>query len=144
MGVIDKQEGAFLHRRLVLGLGAFSAVAVLDGLQNDTRAESGGVKLTVLYAKQKDPEAFNNYYFSKHMALVAKIPGLKRTEVATILPPPPDQPEPPYWRITELYFQSVNDLQKAFASEEGKATGADLANFTDKGTVTIFASTMEA
>ena len=133
-----------MHRRLVLGLGAFSAVAVLDGLQNDTRAESGGVKLTVLYAKQKDPEAFNNYYFSKHMPLVAKIPGPKRTEVATILPPPPDQPEPPYWRITELYFQSVNDLQKAFASEEGKATGADLANFTDKGTVTIFASTMEA
>jgi hypothetical protein len=32
--------------------------------------------------------------------------------VATILPPAPDQPEPPYWRITELYFQSVDDLQK--------------------------------
>jgi uncharacterized protein (TIGR02118 family) len=144
MGVIHEQEGAFLHRRLVLGLGAFSAVAVIDGLQNAARAESGGVKLTVLYAKQKDPEAFNKYYLSKHMPLVAKIPGLKRTEVATILPPPPDQPEPPYWRITELYFDSADDLQKAFASEEGKATGADLANFVDKGTVTFFASAIEA
>jgi uncharacterized protein (TIGR02118 family) len=145
MGVTPEQEGAFLHRRLVLGLGAFSAVAMVDGLHNAARAESSGsgVKLTVLYAKQKDPEAFNKYYLSKHMPLVAKIPGLKRTEVATILPPPADQPEPPYWRITELYFDSVDDLQKAFASEEGKATGADLANFTDKGTVTIFASTIE-
>ena len=108
------------------------------------RAEDGGIKLTVLYAKQKDPEAFNKYYLSKHMPLVAKIPGLKRTEVATALPPPPDQSEPPYWRITELYFQSVEDLQKAFASEEGKASAADLANFVDKDTVTIFASTIAA
>ena len=32
--------------------------------------------------------------------------------IATPGPPAPDQPEPPYWRITELYFQSVDDLQK--------------------------------
>jgi uncharacterized protein (TIGR02118 family) len=144
MGVIHDQKGALLHRRLVLGLGAISAVALLDGLQNAARAESGGIKLTVLYAKPKDPDAFNKYYLNKHMPLVAKIPGLQRTEVATILPPPPDQPEPPYWRITELYFQSVDDLQKGLASEEGKAATADLANFTDKGTVTAFASTIAA
>jgi uncharacterized protein (TIGR02118 family) len=75
---------------------------------------------------------------------VAMIPGLQRTEVATILPPAPDQPEPPYWRITELYFKSVDDLQKGLASEEGKAATADLANFTEKGTVTAFASTIAA
>jgi uncharacterized protein (TIGR02118 family) len=143
MGVVPEQEGALFHRRLVLGFGAFSAVAVLDGLQSAARADGGGVKLTVLYAKPKDPDAFNKYYLNKHMPLVAKIPGLKRTEVATILPPAPNQPEPPYWRITELYFQSVDDLQKAFASEEGKATTADLANFTDKGSVTFFASMIE-
>ena len=97
MGVIHDPKGALLHRRLVLGLGAFSAVAVLDGLQNVARAESGGIKLTVLYAKPKDPDAFNKYYLNKHMPLVAKIPGLQRTELATILPPAPDQPEPPYW-----------------------------------------------
>jgi hypothetical protein len=61
-------------------------VAVLDGLQNAARAESG-FKLTVLYAKPKDPDAFNKYYLNNHMPLVAKIPGLQRTEVATILPP---------------------------------------------------------
>ena len=84
MGVRHDQKGELLHRRLVLGLGAFSAVAVLDGLQNVARAESGGIKLTVLYAKPKDPDAFNKYYLNKHMPLVAKIPGLRRTEVATI------------------------------------------------------------
>jgi uncharacterized protein (TIGR02118 family) len=98
----------------------------------------------VLSEKQKDPEAFNKYCLGKHMPLVAKLPGLKRTEVATILPAPPDQPEPPYWRITELYFDSAEDLRKGFATEEGKAAGADLANFTDKGTVTIFASRIQA
>jgi hypothetical protein len=60
MGVIHDQKGALLHRRLVLGLGAFSAVAVLDGLQNAARAESGGIKLTVLYAKPKDPTLLTN------------------------------------------------------------------------------------
>jgi hypothetical protein len=90
MGVIHDPKGALLHRRLVLGLGAFSAVAVLDGLQNVARAESGGIKLTVLYAKPKDSDAFNKYYLNKHMPLVAKIPGLQRTELATILPPAPD------------------------------------------------------
>jgi hypothetical protein len=62
MGVIHDQKGELLHRRLVLGLGAFSAMAVLDGLQNAARAESGGIKLTVLYTKPKDPDAFNKYY----------------------------------------------------------------------------------
>jgi uncharacterized protein (TIGR02118 family) len=144
MGVTHDQKGALLHRRLVLGLGAFSAVAVVDGLHSAARAESGGIKLTVLYAKPKDPDAFNTYYLTKHMPLVMKIPGLQRAEVATVLPPPPDQPAPPYWRITELYFQSVEDLQKALASEEGKAATADLANFAEKGSVTAFASTIAA
>ena len=56
------------------GWAHFPPVAVLDGLQNAARAESGGIKLTVLYAKPKDPDAFNKYYLNKHMPLVAKIP----------------------------------------------------------------------
>jgi hypothetical protein len=43
-----------------------------------------------------------------------------------------------------LANHSVDGLQKALASEEGKAATADLANFTDKGTVTAFASTIAA
>ena len=58
------------------------------GCTGVARAESGGIKLTVLYAKPKDPDAFNTYYLTKHMPLVMKIPGLQRTEVATVLPAP--------------------------------------------------------
>ena len=135
------QSGASIHRRVALKLGALSAVALLGGATSAS-AGSGGVKLTVLYTKQKDPDAFNTYYFGKHLPLAEKVPGLQRIEVATILPNSPGEPEPPYWRIAELYFPSADDLQKGFASEVGKATAADLDNFVDKGTYTIFASTI--
>ena len=58
-------------------------------LPTPARAQGGaGVKLTVLYAPQKDPDAFTKYYLSKHMPMVDKVPGVKKTEIASVLPAP--------------------------------------------------------
>jgi uncharacterized protein (TIGR02118 family) len=76
--------------------------------------------------------------------MVDKVPGVKRTEVATVLPPPPNQPVPPYYRITEVYFENAETMQKTLASPEWKAVVADTANFMDPGTLTGFASLIGA
>ena len=93
-----------------------------------------------MIASQKDPAAFSKYYLGAHIPLVAKTPGVKRVEVATVLPPPPPQPAPPYYRITEIYFENVGGLQTALGSPEWKAVVADVPNFADPSSITGFAS----
>jgi uncharacterized protein (TIGR02118 family) len=128
-----------------MALGVLSAAGVLGNLGGAARAQGGGgVKLTVLYAPQKDPDAFTKYYLSKHMPMVDKVPGVKKTEVATILPPAPNQPAPPYYRITEIYFENVETMQKTFASPEWDALVKDVPNFADPGTLSAFASQIGA
>jgi uncharacterized protein (TIGR02118 family) len=138
-------ETPLLNRRSTMALGAFSAAAVLGNLGGAARAQgSGGVKLTVLYAPQKDPDAFTKYYLSKHMPMVDKVSGVKKTEVATVLPPAPNQPAPAYYRITEIYFENVETMLNTLASPEWNAVRADTANFMDPGTLTAFASQIGA
>jgi uncharacterized protein (TIGR02118 family) len=137
----DTMETALFGRRSALTLGAISAAALVANMGRAARAQSGtGVKLTVLYTKQKDPEAFTKYYLSTHMPMVAKVPGVKRTEAATVLPPPPDQPAPMYYRITDVYFEDIGAMQKTLATPEWKAVVADVPNFCDPGTISAFAS----
>jgi uncharacterized protein (TIGR02118 family) len=137
-------ETPLLERRSAIALGVLSMAAVLSTLGSASAQSGGGVKLTILYAPQKDPDAFTKYYLSKHMPMVDKVPGVKRTEVATVLPPPPNQPAPLYYRITEVYFENVETMQKTLASPEWKAVRADTANFMDAGTLTAFASQIGA
>jgi uncharacterized protein (TIGR02118 family) len=137
----DTTETAVFGRRSALTLGAISVAALVANMGGKAIAQSGtGVKLTVLYTKQKDAEAFTKYYLSTHAALVEKVPGIKRTEVATVLPPAAEQPAPPYYRITELYFEDIATFQKSLATPEWKAVVADVPNFADPGTISAFAS----
>ena len=63
--------------------------------------------------------------------------------MATVLPPPPDQPVPAYYRITEIYFEDVGALQTALGSPEWKAVVADVPNFAEPSSITGFASAVE-
>jgi uncharacterized protein (TIGR02118 family) len=128
-------------RRSALALGALSAAVLLANPGGMARAQKGGiVKLTLLFARPKDPDTFTKYYLASHIPLVGKVPGVTRIDVATVLPPPPDQPASPYYRITEIYFENVGAMQASLASPEWKAVVADVPNFTDPSTITGFAS----
>lgn len=89
------------------------------------------VKLVVTYGHPTDPEAFENYYNTTHMALAVKVPAQK-VELAKIIATP-DGSTPANYRIAELYFDSLEDLQAAMGSPEGQATVADLPNFASGG-----------
>jgi uncharacterized protein (TIGR02118 family) len=54
------------------------------------------------------------------------------------------QPAPPYYRITEVYFENLETMQKTLASPEWGVIVKDVANFADPGTLTGFASQIGA
>lgn len=96
--------------------------------------------IMVLYSKPADAAAFDSYYFAKHVPLAKKIPGLRRYEVSQ---GPVATPEgaSPYHLIALLTFDSMAAIGAAFASPEGQATAADLANFAQAGVQLLMCDT---
>ena len=95
-------------------------------------------KLTVLYRHPTDPAAFEEYYADNYLPLVEKIPNLRQFEAGKIIATP-DGSEPPYYRIAELWFESVEQLQSSLGSSEGQAAAEDIQNFATGG-ATLFIS----
>ena len=90
------------------------------------------IKVTVIYGQPSDPDAFEDYYANKHIPLANTMPFVERLETTRFLPGP-DGSQPPYYRMAELYFKSMEDLQANMASPEGQATASDLPNFSTGG-----------
>ncbi len=99
-------------------------------------------KLVAIYNIPKDPQAFDDYYFSKHVPLANKIPGLKSNEVS-IGSVSGIGGKSSYHRVAMLGFDSVEAIQNALTSPEGQATAADLANFADAGVELLIFDTKE-
>ena len=99
-------------------------------------------KLIALYKKPADAAAFNSYYFSTHVPIAKKVPGLQRYEVSTG-PVATPQGESPFHLAATLSFDSMDALQQALSSREGVAAAADLANFAQAGVdLLVFDSTV--
>jgi uncharacterized protein (TIGR02118 family) len=118
-------------------LAVFAVGAALASV-SPAKARQSGVKLIILYTEQKNPEKFTRYYVDTHMPMVDKAPGVARSEMAIVLPAPPGQPKPAFWRITEVYWDGAESMQKTFATPEWKTITADVQNFADPGTVSFF------
>jgi uncharacterized protein (TIGR02118 family) len=123
-------------RRAALSLG-FAAVAGFAATAV-ARAEAGGIKITALYGAPKDPEQFEKYYSETHMPLVYGVKEMKRAELAVGIPGP-DGKAAPYYRITELYFDSAEQLKQAAETEQWKKVIEDVPKFASGG-VTILLS----
>lgn len=89
-------------------------------------------KLMVLYNKPVDAAAFDAYYFSKHVPLAKTIPGLRSYEVNKGAIGTPQGPSSLHL-VATLSFDSMEAIGAAFASKEGQATAADVANFGQAG-----------
>lgn len=81
-------------------------------------------RMVVIYPIPKDVEAFDRHYFDIHVPLAKKIPGLRKYEVSD---GPIATPAGTchVHRIGTLYFDDLAAIEKAFASAEGQAAGAD-------------------
>ncbi len=89
-------------------------------------------KLVALYQKPSNAAAFDGYYFSKHISIAKKVPGLRRYEV-NAGPVGTPQGEAPYHVVATMTFDSLAAIQQALVSPEGQAAAADLANFAQAG-----------
>ena len=85
------------------------------------------IKLVALYKTPEDKEYFDKHYSEVHMPIVAKIPGLLRSETCKMKALPGTGSG--YYMMTEMYYQDMDSFNAAMASPEGKASARDLANF---------------
>src|SRR6201981_2020373 len=78
-------------------------------------------KLVVIYPRPKDVEAFETVYNRDHVPMaVAKLAGKTKVVATRVLGSPAG--EPPFHRIAEVYFPSMEALEQCAASEGGKET----------------------
>ena len=89
-------------------------------------------KLVVLYKKPADAAAFDKYYFGTHVPLAKTIPGVRAYEVNAGPIGTPQGPSALHL-IATLTFDSMEAIGAAFASPQGKAAAADVANFAQAG-----------
>jgi uncharacterized protein (TIGR02118 family) len=95
-------------------------------------------RMVVIYRTPKGVEAFDRHYFEIHVPLAKKIPGLRKCEVSDGPIATPVGAANVH-RIGTLYFDDLPAIEKAFASPEGKAAGADRRRFApDASDVQMF------
>jgi len=89
-------------------------------------------KLIVLYPPPTDTATFERRYRAEHAPMVlAKIPGLKRFVASHVIGAPSGTP--PFQRVAELYFDSIESLQAAMASQGGQETVAHAMEISTGG-----------
>ena len=91
-------------------------------------------KLIALYKAPADADAFMRHYRETHLPLVARIPGLVKTELTLV--ERTLMGEQGNFLLAEMYFADAASFREAMKSPENAATGADLANFAE-GLVTV-------
>ncbi len=99
-------------------------------------------QVIALYNPPQDTQAFDSYYFERHVPLAKTLPGLQRYEVS-IGKVTDMSGASPYYLAATLSFDSMQDIQKALASPEGAATAADLGNFASGGVSLLFFDSRE-
>jgi uncharacterized protein (TIGR02118 family) len=99
--------------------------------------------VTVLYNAPKSAAAFEKYYKETHIPLVVANQGeigFKRADL-TKFESSLDGKKPAFYRQAELYFESMDDLQKGVATPGFKKVADDLGNFATGGLVGMVATT---
>jgi len=81
-------------------------------------------RMVVIYRTPRDVEAFDRHYFETHVPLAKKIPGLQKYEVSDGPVAMPGGASDVHL-IGTLHFDDLAAIQRAFASPEGQAAGAD-------------------
>ncbi len=87
----------------------------------------------VIYPQPQDVAAFEKLYQEEHVPMaVEKLLG-KTKFVATKIAASPDGGTPPFYRIAEIYFPSLETLQACAQSEGGQETLAHAVKISSGG-----------
>jgi uncharacterized protein (TIGR02118 family) len=90
------------------------------------------VKLVVIYPHSKNVDVFEKVYQQEHVPLaVARLSGMTRIVATKVLGSP--QGSPPFYRIAEVHFPSMQALEACAASEGGKEVLAHAVKISSGG-----------
>ena len=92
----------------------------------------GNVRLIVIYPCPKDLESFERVYKTEHVPMAVEKLGGKTKLVASKIVGSP-QGTPPFHRIAEIHFPSMEALQACAASDGGKQTLANAVAISSGG-----------
>jgi uncharacterized protein (TIGR02118 family) len=100
-------------------------------------------KLVVIYPYPADANAFEKAYVEDHLPLAMdKIKGLTKF-VATKVVGTPDGQKPPFYRIAELHFPSIEALKESVASAGAQEAVAHAVSISTGGAPIIFVAEEE-
>jgi len=120
---------------LCLTVMVIASVVVTALAQEKPTTPESMAKLIVFYRTPRDPAEFDRYYAQVHIPLAKTIPGLRRLEVTRVTGAPSGASD--LYLIAELYFDNAAAREAALASNEAKATEADLSKFAE-GIVSVY------
>lgn len=89
------------------------------------------VRFLVLYDRPQDVQAFERHYREVHVPLAKQLPGLRRYSISRNITAV--RGGEPYFLVGELEWDDIASLRRAFESDAGKATAADMANLAKDG-----------
>jgi uncharacterized protein (TIGR02118 family) len=114
-------------------------VAVVAAARMDHLRRPDVPKLIILYGQPDDPAAFEDYYANKHLPYAAEhMPHVRAAENLKIIGTAEDT-APPYYRLSQLTYNSLDDLRAGLTSNDGQSVIADLANFATGGATILLA-----
>ena len=85
-------------------------------------------RFLAIYETPGDPGAFDRHYRQTHLPLMRDLPGLRRYTVSRDIAVLRGEP---VYLVTELEWDTMDELQAAFTSPEGRATAADAARLQE-------------
>jgi uncharacterized protein (TIGR02118 family) len=94
-------------------------------------------RMVVVFRPPLDNDAFDRHYFDVHVPLAKKLPGLRRYEVSRGTIATLNAAADTYL-IATLYFDDLESIHAAFASEIGQKCGADRKAMIDDVYVQTF------
>jgi uncharacterized protein (TIGR02118 family) len=90
-------------------------------------------KIVVIYPYPTDVEEFEKVYMDEHIPMAEeKIKGMSKFTMTRVIGAA-DGGKPPFYRIAELYFPSMEALQEAASTEDAQATVAHAVSISTGG-----------
>lgn len=95
------------------------------------------VKMTALYKRPPDVDAFFDHYHNVHLPIIRRLPGLIKMELSTTFAFK-GEPGNPFLQA-DMFFADRDSLMAALKSEPGRESGKDAQEFAGEYVQVLFA-----
>jgi uncharacterized protein (TIGR02118 family) len=95
------------------------------------------LRITSLHGMPSDVAEFDRYYRDVHTPIVQRIPGVRTIRFGRVLKTADGAP-PPYYLVSDVYFDDMASFEEALTSPEMHEALEDVPNFATGGVTIMF------